>query len=364
MKSSGSFDPAVAVHSPLRAPEEASQRSSEITSASGLRTFCVIPTYRAAATIVDVVDSVLPHVDGVIVVDDQCPEGSANVAEVAFANNPVVLVVRRKQNGGVGAATKDGISVALDAGADIIVKIDADGQMDVSFIPIMKRLFAQDAALVCIKGNRFFDADVIQLMPRTRLVGNAVLSLMAKIASGYWNIIDPTNGFLAFSGSLLRLLKWQNFADSYFFELSVLCDIGLKRLPILELEMPTIYTTAPSSLSISRIIREFPPKLFRKTLRRLLVQYFALDVNLGTLYLVVGFLLMCFGTIFGCDQWIDGIIHNAPRSTGTVMLAVLPVLMGFQLLLNALMFDVQFSQKTHHELLVNVHSRRGPGRTL
>ncbi len=121
-------------------------------------------------------------------------------------------------------------------------------------------------------------------MPRRRLFGNAVLSILAKFASGYWNVIDPTNGYIAFNAALLALLPWQSFADSYFFEISVLCELGLKRLPILELEMPTIYTGARSSLSIPAVLGEFPPKLFRLMLRRIMLQYFIFDVNLGSIY--------------------------------------------------------------------------------
>jgi dolichol-phosphate mannosyltransferase len=321
-------------------------------------TYCIIPTYRAASTIVAVVGQALAYVDAVVVVDDACPEGSGAVAQSAYADNPAVHVVHRERNGGVGAAMKTGIGYALQAAADIIVKIDADGQMDPAFIPIIQGLFEDDPSLVCVKGNRFFQTQVLEAMPKTRLFGNAVLSLMAKFASGYWNTIDPTNGYLAFSGPLLAVLPWQKFADSYFFEMSVLCELGLRRLPIVELEMPTIYTSAPSSLSIAHVIGDFPPKLFHLTLRRWLLQYFVFDVNLGSLYAVMGTMLVLFSLIFGAFEWVQSYVTHIGRATGTVMLVVLTFLMGFQLLLNALMCDVQFSSGTRHELLVNVRARK------
>ena len=324
-------------------------------------TYCVIPTYKASGTIVAVVSQALQYVSAVIVVDDACPEGSGAVAREAFAGNPAVRVVVRDSNGGVGAAMKTGIAHALEAGAEIIVKIDADGQMDPSFIPLMTRLFEEDPSLVAVKGNRFFQAQVLEAMPKARLFGNAVLSLMAKFASGYWNTIDPTNGYLAFNGPLLELLPWQTFSDSYFFEMSVLCELGLRRLPLVELEMPTIYTSAPSSLSIGRVILDFPPRLLKFTLRRLLLQYFVFDVNLGSLYAVVGSFLVLFSLVFGAYEWIQSYVTHVGRATGTVMLVVLTFLMGFQLLLNALMCDVQFSRGTRHELLVNARAKRRTG---
>lgn len=321
------------------------------------RLFCVIPSYRAAATVVEVVAKALEHADVVVVVDDACPQHSGEAVRSAYASAENVVVIVRERNGGVGAAMKTGIGYSIEHGANIIVKIDADGQMDSSFMRIIRDLFEEDSSLVCVKGNRFFDSAVLHLMPRRRLFGNAVLSLLAKFASGYWNIVDPTNGYLSFNADLLALLPWQSFADSYFFEISVLCELGLKRLPILELEMPTIYTSAPSSLSIVRVAATFPLRLLRLILRRILIQYFIFDVNLGTVYIIAGTLLLLFGVIFGAYEWIDSMITNIARTTGTVMLAVLPTLMGFQLILNALMYDVQFAQKSSHELLVNIYRR-------
>lgn len=312
---------------------------------------CIIPAYRARESIVDVVQGALLFANRVIVVDDGCPQRTGHVAAAAFSGNSRVHVILREKNGGVGAAMKTGIAAAIAGDADIAVKLDADGQMDPSFIDSIRIAFARDRDLVCVKGNRFFDPTLVERMPRTRLIGNAALSLLAKFASGYWNTIDPTNGYLAFNLRLLDALHWNDFADTYFFEMSVLCELGLKRLPLLEIEMPTIYTDAPSSLSIRRVILEFPPKLLRMMLRRLAMQYFLFDINLGSVYLVFGTLLMLFGLVFGAWQWAIGLVTHVGRPTGTVMLAVLPFLMGFQLLLNALMYDVQFSQKTYHVLL-------------
>ena len=320
----------------------------------------MIPAYRARATVAAVVADALEYAQVVVVVDDGCPEGSGKAVEAAFPGSKQVRVLRHDRNRGVGAAMKTGIAYAIEDGAEAIVKIDADGQMDCSYIPLIAELFANDPTLVCIKGNRFFDSRVLNVMPKRRLLGNAVLSLSAKLASGYWNVIDPTNGYLAFNAELLELVPWRSFADSYFFEVSVLCELGLQRLPLLELEMPTIYTSAPSSLSIPRVAFEFPPKLLRMTLRRIMLQYFVFDINLATVYMVAGALLVAFGAIFGGYEWFLSNATGIPRPLGTVMLAALPFLMGFQLLLAATMWDVQFAQKTRHELLGRV---RKPVRT-
>lgn len=246
---------------------------------------------------------------------------------------------------------KTGIQRALDGSADVIVKLDADGQMDPSYIPSIVELFEADSNLAYVKGNRFFDSRVLSRMPAIRLFGNSLLSLLTKFASGYWNILDPTNGYLAFNGRLLPAVNWQKLADGYFFEISALCELGLKRATIAEMEMDTIYGRELSSLSISRTIFAFPPKLVKHFLRRILLQYFLFDINLGSLYILAGFALTGFGTAFAAFEWVQSLLTGVPRTTGTVMLGVLPFLMGFQLLLNALLYDVQFAAKSTRELL-------------
>jgi dolichol-phosphate mannosyltransferase len=312
---------------------------------------CIIPAYRARATVCDVVRAALRYANIVIVVDDSCPDGSGGAVAQAYRGHPSVIVVKRERNGGVGAAMKTGIERAMELRPDVIVKIDADGQMDPSYIPSIVELFENDPNLAYVKGNRFFDSRVLHKMPWLRLFGNSCLSLLAKFASGYWNIIDPTNGYLAFNGRLLPAINWQNFADCYFFEISVLCELGLKRATIAEMEMDTIYGQELSSLSISRTLFGFPPKLTWLFLRRTLLQYFIFDINLGSLYIVLGLGLGTFGAGFAVFEWVQSILTGIPRTTGTVMLGVLPFLMGFQLLLNALLHDVQFSARSSREVL-------------
>ena len=154
-------------------------------------------------------------------------------------------------------------------------------------------------------------------MPAMRLFGNSLLSLFSKFASGYWNILDPTNGYLAFNGRLLPAINWKSLADGYFFEISALCELGLKRATIAEMEMETIYGQESSSLSIPRTAFAFPPKLAKLFLRRLLLQYFIFDINLGSLYILLGLTLSGFGAGFAAFEWIQSITTGIPRTTGT-----------------------------------------------
>jgi glycosyltransferase involved in cell wall biosynthesis len=314
--------------------------------ADGPQTFCVIPTFKARATICEVVRQALRYAHAVIVVDDACPQHSGEAVEAEYGGRPSVVVIRHEVNRGVGGATKTGFARALELGAEIIIKLDADGQMDARYIPSIVALFETDPAVEFVKGNRFIDMNLVRAMPKRRLFGNSVLSLLLKLSSGYWNLIDPTNGYLAFRASKLRQMAWHELSDRYFFEGHVLCMLGMKKARIAEMEMPAIYGGEQSSLSIMKVVFEFPPKLAKLCLKRVLFQYFIYDVNLGSLYICFGALLVTAGTLFGTYQWVESIVTGVPRTTGTVMVAVLALLMGFQLLLNALMHDVQFSARS------------------
>jgi dolichol-phosphate mannosyltransferase len=307
-----------------------------------VRVAAIVPTFRAQATIRTVVERALEVADVVIVVDDACPERSSDLV----ANRKRVVVMRHEVNQGVGGATKTGIREALRRGAEFIVKIDADDQMDVTYVPSMIDLMDRYAEIDMVKGNRFADAATLRTMPPARLVGNAGLTLLVKFSSGYWTIVDPTNGFIAVRAQTLARLSLERLANRYFFEIDLLCELGLGRHTIAEMEMPAIYAGEHSSLSIMRVLFEFPPRLFSRFLRRLLLNYLVVEINVGTLCGVIGFPLLLFALLFGGHEWLLSSQSGIPRTPGTVILALLLFILGFQLSLQALLYDVGFSTRT------------------
>jgi glycosyltransferase involved in cell wall biosynthesis len=308
------------------------------------RAFAVIPAYRASATLAAVVEQCLGVVDHVIVVDDACPENCSAVLSTG-AKEPRVTVVRRGRNGGVGAATKDGIAEALRLGAEVIVKVDADGQMDTRYVPHMIEFLGSQPEVDLVKGNRFADPATLRRMPVARLIGNAGLTFLVKFSSGYWTIVDPTNGFIAARASALRRMNLDVLSDRYFFEIDLLCSFGLARRAIAELEMPAIYGDESSSLSIRRALLTFPGRLLSRFLKRLLVNYLIVEINVGTVCAVVGIPLLIAGVVFGSHEWLIS-VASGPRPTGVIILALLLFILGFQLTMQALFYDIQFSTRT------------------
>lgn len=308
--------------------------------------FCVIPAYRASTTILQVVASALCFVDRVVVVDDECPEGSGTLAQTAYLGDSRVTVLFNERNMGVGGAMKAGITFALDHAAQIIVKIDADAQMDTAFIPEMLSVLDADRKIGLVKGNRFASGQVARVMPLWRLIGNSALTLLVRLATGYWGSVDPTNGYLMIRASALRRVNLSKLSDRYYFEISLLAALGMRRIEIAELGMPAIYGEArSSSLSIERVALTFPFLLAKSLAKRLFWQYVISDMNVGSLFLLSGFGLTTFSFLFGSMIWSQALRSGIPTTAGTATIVVAPMIIGFQLLLNALLFDVQFAPK-------------------
>ena len=307
-------------------------------SVQGLKVAVVIPAYRAAESIQRVLAGIPAWVDAIYAVDDASPDETA--AKIDAVSDRRVRLLRHQENRGVGGATMTGYKQALADGADICVKMDADGQMDPEYLPqLIEPLVAGRADYA--KGNRFHDAAALRHMPLGRRVGNAGLSFLIKAASGQWNIFDPTNGYTAIHRSALEVLELASVHPRFFFESSMLIRLREIGALVEDVPMPALYDGETSHLSAVRALVEFPALLLRHGLKRVLWQYFVADFNAVSLFLVCGIPLALFGFFFGAYHWIVNYRAGTFASTGTVMVAVLPLILGFQLLLQALVLDVQ-----------------------
>ena len=317
--------------------------SDSAASPAETRVCVVIPMYRVEPYIQEVLAGMPDWVWRIVVVDDASPDCSAQKAQQS--GDPRLVLVRHEKNQGVGGAVLSGLRKAAELGARVAVKIDGDGQMSPEFLAEMvEPLLAGRADYV--KGNRFFHVDDIVRMPLVRRYGNLGLSFLTKIASGYWNVFDPTNGYIAIDLETFRSLDQRYVHRRYFFETSMLIELNIIRAVVAEVPMPARYRGEVSSLSVGRSLLEFSLHLARGFWRRLWLQYFVLDFSLGSLFLVIGILMGLFGTVWGLYFWAQSIRTGIAASTGTVMIAVLPVILGFQLLLQALAFDIQNVPKT------------------
>jgi glycosyltransferase involved in cell wall biosynthesis len=304
----------------------------------------VIPCYRVQGKVVDVIARIGPEVSAVYVVDDGCPEKTADLVE-REVRDPRVHVIRHGENRGVGAATLTGMQAAADAGATILVKLDGDGQMDPGLIPKLVMPIIRGRADYT-KGNRFFAPEMLHRMPAVRMIGNGMLSFLMKISSGYWTIFDPTNGFIALHVAVFRLLPLSKIAPGFFFESDLLFRLSTIRALPVDVPLQAIYDDERSNLRIRQVILPFIWYLTRNFTKRIGYTYFLRDFSIGSIYLLSGFPIFLFGVIFGSVEWIAHVRAGVAATAGTVMVGALPVIVGFQLLLAFLAYDVAMVPRT------------------
>ena len=274
----------------------------------------------------------------IIVVDDCSPDHTAEL--VRTCEDSRIYLVSHEKNHGVGGAVITGYSKAVELGAKIIVKMDSDDQMDPNYlIPLIAPILMNQADYS--KGNRFLHADELKSMPIIRRIGNAGLSFLTKAASGYWNIFDPTNGYTAIHSSIVPLLEKEKLHRRYFFESSMLMELGKIRAVIRDVQIPAKYQDEVSSLSEWKALFEFPWRLLAGFLRRIMIQYFVRDFGVFSMLLVLGLSFSVFGLFFGLYHWYLSSITFTIASTGTVMIAVLPLILGWQLLIQCITLDIQ-----------------------
>ena len=298
----------------------------------------VIPAYKLTHGVIKLIESIPQQVSKIIVIDDACPDKSGNLVE-SLCKDSRVLVYYNQENLGVGGAVKKGYKIALEGKAKIVIKLDGDGQMDPRNIPkLIAPLLNHEADYT--KGNRFYTLNSLKIMPKKRLIGNSILSVMSKFSTGYWNIFDPNNGFTAISRDALENLDLSQISNSYFFESDMLFRLYCNRAVVQDVPMSSIYGNEKSSLSISKITFEFIFKHIRNSIKRFFYAYILRDASVASLELPLGFLLLIFGVGNSIITWLNSSTTGIPNNPGTVMLSGLAILTGTQFVLAFISYDV------------------------
>lgn len=298
----------------------------------------VIPAYKVADHIVDVVREIGPEVQFIFVVDDACPQNSGQIVKKAIKDKRLT-VITHKENQGVGGAVVSGYQAALDAGAEIIVKLDGDGQMDpVKVSELVEPIVAGMADYT--KGNRFDSITGLRSMPGIRIFGNGALSLMTKVSTGYWNVTDPTNGFTAIHADVLRGITLEMLSKRFFFESDLLFRLSLARAVVWDIPMESRYGTEKSNLRISRALFEFTWKHGVNFHKRLFYNYYLREMSAASIELPIGIAMSWFGLIFGLVKFNESLESGMPATAGTVMLSAVPLILGIQFVLAFLSNDI------------------------
>jgi glycosyltransferase involved in cell wall biosynthesis len=298
----------------------------------------VVPAYRVARHIEAVVRGIPSWVEAIIVVVDASPDDTFE--RVQRLNDARVVLLRHEVNQGVGGAMQTGFRKALELGLEIVVKMDGDDQMDPAHLPALIEPLVRGEADVT-KGNRYEHVAALKSMPLVRVVGNAGLTFLVKLASGYWNLFDPANGYVAVRSDVLRRFDLEKLHKRYFFESGFLIKLGILRAVVRDVAMPARYGDEQSSLSIPRTLFGFPPRLLWGFVRRVFWRYFVYDFTAVSLYLVMGLPALAWGVIYGSIVWLEVLDTGVSATAGQVMFAAMPIILGVQFLTQCLALDIE-----------------------
>ena len=299
---------------------------------------CLIPCFRGGPITLSLIDKALKFTDYVILIDDACPNQTGQLAEERFASTDKVKVLFNSHNQGVGKSCQHGIRFLLENDCTIIIKIDADGQMDPNLIPSLIQPIIEGKA-EAVKGNRFTSVDDFLSMPKIRIIGNLGLSFLNKISTGYWELFDPTNGFIAFKSSALKRVRIEKTDNRYFFESDLLFQSSLAQVTFAQISMSSVYGNEISSLRPMRELRRFASKHLVNFFKRLIYQYFLLDFNAGSLELLGGSIGFMLTTIFSLKLFISGILYNKYATSGESGLFAVLSIMTMQMFIAFLYYD-------------------------
>lgn len=300
----------------------------------------VIPAYRVERWIQTLLKEVPAYIDYIIVVDDSSDDKTSEKVKEVFDSR--VQLIKHAKNRGVGGAMKTGFQEAMKLGADICVKIDGDGQMSPSYLPaLLYPLVLKECDY--IKGNRFTFLANNRSMPWIRQLGSHILTFLNKFSSGYWHIFDPQNGYVAIRTNCLRRIPMKWIDESYFFENSMLISLNIIEARVSDVFIPSRYGEEESSMKILWVLRHFPIKLIRGFFHRVFFRYIYKDISPVSIMLFLGTSLMLGGVLWGVRAWYLSYLSNVEVSLGGLALGLIPILLGFQLLLSALLQDIQLS---------------------
>ena len=313
------------------------QRASQ---AAALNVVVVIPAYNAADTVVKVLRQMPPWLSTIVVVDDGSSDATAERVRELAAEDDRITLVSHPQNQGLSVAMATGFACALDAEADYIVKMDSDGQMRAEDLPhLLEPLMTGRADYA--KGNRFRDFVTLRQMPLVRLIGNVVLSFAAKAATGYWNLFDPTNGFVAIQANVLRQIRYDKLQGYFIFETAMLAELYLLGAVVEDVPMKAHYGKETSHLSIARAGVTYPARLLWMLARRICLRYFLMDFTMASVFLLSGLPMVAMGAVYGVHNWWHYSQLGIGAPTGTVVLPAMLIILGVQFLLSAIHEDLR-----------------------
>ena len=304
----------------------------------GKRVAVVVPAYDEARLVGGTLARIPDFVDRIYVVDDASRDGTGEQARAL--GDPRVEVIRHEENRGVGAAIATGYRRALEEEVDVTCVMAADNQMDPSELRRLVEPVAR-GEVEYAKANRLVSGEAWKVIPRTRYLGNAVLSLLTKIASGYWHVADSQAGFTALSLGALRRLELDRLYPRYGFPNDMLVHLNVQNARVRDVPSRPIYDVGErSGIKLRAVVPRISWLLFKGFWWRMAQKYVIRDFHPLVFFYVFGLLMTFVGFVLGVVELVLRILGNEITTPTIVLVAVL-LIAGLQLTLFAMSFDME-----------------------
>ena len=297
----------------------------------------VVPAYNEETLVGSTVAEIPPFVDRIVVVDDASTDATA---DRAATGDPRVEVIRHDSNRGVGAAIVSGYKRAIEHEIDVTCVMAADGQMAPEDLETLVRPVAL-GEVDYAKANRLVTGQAWELIPHNRYLGNAALSFLTKIASGYWHIADSQSGYTAVDLETLKMVDLDRLYPRYGFPNDLLVHLNVWNRRVRDFPSRPIYGVGErSGIKIRAVVPRISWLLFKGFMWRLREKYVIRDFHPLVLFYALGFISLAIGVGLGVSVTILRILGNAVPA-GTVVLIALLIVAGLQFSLFAMWFDME-----------------------
>lgn len=314
-----------------------SEKEYDLKQFKGYNIGVVVPAYNEEKLIEETINGIPKYVKKIYIIDDSSTDSTPEILKRMADSR--ILSVRHEKNQGVGAAIITGYKWSLEDDIDIVAVMAGDNQMDPEQLPSLLMPVIEGRADYT-KGNRLISKDFRQGMSKWRSIGNAILTMITKIGSGYWHIMDPQNGYTAISRQTLEIIDLDSIYPYYGYCNDILMKLNTFGRRVEDVAMPARYGREKSKIKYSKFIVKVAPMIFRGFLWRLKTKYIVQDFHPLVLFYTASMALLPAGVIFSMWILIQKLYHN-PVSQNFPLLAVFMTLMGLQFLLFAMLFDMQ-----------------------
>lgn len=309
------------------------------------RVAAILPCYNEEKLIGKTIETMPDFVDTIIAVDDKSTDNTWSIVRDIAKKNKRVKAIHHTVNTGIGGAYITGFTYSLEHDIDLVFTMAGDAQCNQNYMANMiDTLLHNDVDYV--KANRFVHLEELKQMPTFRRVGNTFITILTKFSSGYYSIFDSQNGYGVFKKKTLVNLPFEHIGRRYDYENTLLIALAIMGAKIKDEPVPAIYGDETSTIPVFTTSMRALKVVWKGFWKRIYYKYILINFHPIALFLFTGILLGMIGIFFGVFMLAERVFNEVSPSTGSVMLCVLPIILGLQLTLAAITMDMNAEKRS------------------